>query len=296
MKKYRKIIISAFVIMSVIMFPAINPFMETSYAASLNKPVLLKAGKTYKYDINGGKKEKIKYQIKQEKQWSSKFVLYINGKRIYSFTKDGMALDGVYLTDFNKKDKWKEIVFNYGTGQSDAYVVVLRVNKKKKVTTFQKYSGSGWKGRVEYDGKKDISIGNGAITLTTDTPYYSSTFGCYYAQVKVNLKNGKIHFKRGTYKIVKPSYWNWIVDVFGEDYYILSRSMTLYSASGKKKKLQNCDAYTRFTPIAVKPAGKASDDSYNLWVKVKIKGGKTGWFYFPGKTGTSYLTNVPMWG
>ena len=109
-------------------------------AASL-KMKKLKAGKTYKIDLNGGKKEKVKYTVKEVNESTQRFKLYVNGKVVFKKDIDDWSLiSSVKTVDFIKKDKYTEIFVDVAGSYSNWWFFVLRYVSPKKVVACTKFT------------------------------------------------------------------------------------------------------------------------------------------------------------
>ena len=279
-------------------------------AHAANKKAVKKLGKsrTYTIDLNGGKAEKVKYTIREVKVDSfgntcHQFSLYINGKLAYKRKMPSLGIvTSVYLADIKTSDRYKEIVVNYAGSFSDWYFFILRYTADGKVKAYTKQTGIIGGGRTSLDGTRKVFDGKGVFYAEAETPFYSQTFGCYYALMPACLSNNKITYKKASYYVMS-GVAGYVNVVFGGDYYVLARPMTLYTTSSRKKESAILPAGTEFTPKYVSVAGQQTvtendwTSTYtNLAVKIKTKDGNTGWLYFPGMSEEQYLTNRPEWG
>ena len=270
MKKAAKII---FVSMLLVMALAVSIPAQ----AAAKKAKLLKKEKTYTVDLNGGRKENVRFSVKKLKDYNQQFRLSVDGKIVYKKKLEWGTVTDVFLADLNKKDKYKEIVVNWSGDQSDWHFFLLRY-KGKKVKAFTNVTSTNGihDGRMAFTGKKKILKGNGVFYGEVETPFSNRTFGCYY--------------------ILAPAKLSYVQYVFKDKYYRLAESMDLYKSASKRKVLRTCPAGTRFTPLKIKLAGKTSAYNYNLFVYVQTSDGKKGWLYFPDDNSEQYLTDLPLWG
>ena len=294
------------VLPALLLLLALALFLQPASVQAAKKGKLLKKNKTYKVDINGGKKEKIRYTTRKiNEYYGEEFQLYINKKLVYSYELPSYGkVNNVYLADIKKSDRYKEIVVNFSGDFSDWYFFVLRYGKNKKVTAFvdQDTSGALTSGRMSVPGNKKVFSGKGKFYAIVETPFYSNTFGCYYIKAPVKLTGGKIKFvKSSSYTLTNVT--DYTPGLFGEKYYITAKSMKLYKKASLDASYTERAAGLRFTPKKIKIAGtqKKTDDGYDweryhLFVQVKTKDGKTGWLYFPAESTEKYLTIVPQWG
>lgn len=289
MKKAAKII---FVSMLLVMALAVSIPAQ----AAAKKAKLLKKEKTYTVDLNGGRKENVRFSVKKLKDYNQQFRLSVDGKIVYKKKLEWGTVTDVFLADLNKKDKYKEIVVNWSGDQSDWHFFLLRY-KGKKVKAFTNVTSTNGihDGRMAFTGKKKILKGNGVFYGEVETPFSNRTFGCYYILAPAKLSDGKIKYtKAKTYRLSGVS--SYVQYVFKDKYYRLAESMDLYKSASKRKVLRTCPAGTRFTPLKIKLAGKTSAYNYNLFVYVKTSDGKKGWLYFPDDNSEQYLTDLPLWG
>lgn len=284
---------------------ALTLFLQPASVQAAKKGKLLKKGKTYKVDINGGKKEKVRYTTRTVGEYGEEFQLYVNKKLAFSYVLPSNGnVSNVYLADIKKSDKYKEIIVNFNGDFSDWYFFVLRYGKNKEVTAFvdQDTSGALTSGRMSVPGNKKVFSGKGKFYAIVETPFYSNTFGCYYIKAPVKLSGGKIKFvKSGSYTLTNVT--DYTPGLFGEKYYITAKSMKLYSKASLDASYKERAAGLRFTPKKIKIAGTQKNsegnydwERYHLFVQVKTKDGKTGWLYFPADSTEKYLTIVPQWG
>lgn len=264
-----------------------------------------KAGKTYKVDLNGGKKESVKYVLEEIEDEQQQFKLYVNKKKVYSLTIPNQGrVAKVYLADLKTSDKYREIVVNYDGSFSSWGFFVLRYGKNKKITEYISQDEAGFltSDRVRVDGGSKVFKGNGTFYTEADTPFTNDSFGNYYARVPAKLSGGKIRFtKASSYKLLKVK--EYVDGVFMENYYITSKPMKLYKKDSLSASARTKKNGLRFTPLKIVLAGsvQVSEDGYsytkhNLFVQVKTKSGETGWLYFPGNTKEDYLMRIPLWG
>ena len=264
--------------------------------AANQKAKLLKKGKTYSTDINGGGKEKIRFGVKKLRNYDQQFTLSINGKAVYKKTLELGLVTDVFLADLNTKDKYKEIVVNWAGDASDWHFFILRYNGKK-VTEFSDVTSTNGisKGRMSFTGKQRILKGNGVFYGEVETPFFNRNFGCYYILAPAKLSGGKIKYITAkTYSLTGVS--TYVNNVFHDKYYRLAKSMDLYKSASKGKVLCTCPAGTGFTPLKIKLDRTAGDYRYDLFVYVKTEDGQTGWLFFPNESTEQYLTNIPLWG
>jgi len=273
-----------------------------AYAASSIKT--LKAGTTYSVDLNGGGNESVKYTVSKDSSYVGTFHLYVNGTQVYSRKLSSVGeptgVSSVTLVDVKRSDKYKELFVNVGGDCSDWWVFAVRYYSPSKVAAYTKSSGTrAFAKRARNDTDYMKASGNGRFYLNVETPYHNQTFGCYYVLAPAKLSGNKIVYgKASAYKLVGVK--GYTKYVFGSKYYKLSRSMKLYKSYSGKSVKGTCASGTKFTPLYIH-VGSTIKGSYgltysNLYVKVKTSSGKTGWLYFPGRSSTKYLTQLPAWG
>lgn len=141
-------------------------------SAAGTKIIALKAGKTYKYDLNGdNKKEKILVKV-QNKAAYQKANIYINNQFLATRTWERYAdrtTIYIHLIDLDSKDKYKELHLvqkqeTQGECLSDA--CIYRYNGKK----LKLYGCIGAPG-YEWTELKSTQPGNGTIVYTTARTY-----------------------------------------------------------------------------------------------------------------------------
>ena len=279
-------------------------------AASL-KMKKLKAGKTYKIDLNGGKKEKVKYTVKEVNESTQRFKLYVNGKVVFKKDIDDWSLiSSVKTVDFIKKDKYTEIFVDVAGSYSNWWFFVLRYVSPKKVIACTKFTNVEGEmcplNTSRTDSGTYKNTGKNKLYVQSETPFYNSNFGCYYILAPVKLKSGKIKaVTESKYKLTGVS--NYTPAYFGGKYYKLKKKMVLYKSASFKTELKTLKAGDTFVPTDLKPLAPESKEMYGsmirrypLFVKVKASDGIKGWLYFPAwsedGSGTDYLTAQPSWG
>ncbi|MBQ6361668.1 MAG: hypothetical protein IJJ25_11080 [Lachnospiraceae bacterium] len=279
-------------------------------AASL-KMKKLKAGKTYKINLNGGKKEKVKYTVKEISDSTQRFTLYVNKKAVYTKVLDEWSVvNSVKTVDFISKDKYKEILVDIGGGYSNWWVFVLRYVSPKKVIACTEFTNV--KGKMcpldisRIDSGVYKNTGKNKLYLQNDTPFRNENFGCYHILAPIKLKSGKMKaVAESKYKLTGVK--DYTESLFGGKYYKLKKEMVLYKSASFKKELKTLEAGDTFVPTYIKPLKPESKEVYDdtvygypLFVKVKDAEGTTGWLYFPPWSSegysSEYLTATPAWG
>lgn len=275
----------------------------TAEAAS-NKVTVLKQGKTYSSNLNGGKKkEKIRYTFNCP--FNSRvgdFKLYVNGKKVYSSSIRGDDAV-VTLLDLDSKDKYKELfVTSLYTYESSILgnVFLMRYVSGKKVKVYNCDYIAAHLGRLPSVLKNS---GKNKFYVVSDTPFYNNTFGCNYGLIPLKLQGDRLvaanadaydlvevdyDSRLGAYKKYKKSKYK----------YTLSHSMTLYSSPSRSKPSGTLRSGTSFTASKIRPAGAKAVYSmtwYDVFVKVKTVSGRTGWLLFPADSDIKYLKYRPWW-
>lgn len=272
----------------------------TAEAAS-NKVTVLKQGKTYSFNLNGGKKkEKVRYTFNDFIGYiPGEFKLYINGKKVYS-SSGWYERTEVQLLDVVRKDKYKELLISCMSVNSCLEKVVLvRYLSGKKIKVFDcDYA-------AEHLGKCPTIVknsGKNKFYVVSDTPFHSAAFGRYCIGIPLKLQGNRLVFANtdSAYDMVPQDQ----PDPYRKFKYTLTRSMTLYSSASRTKQLGTLPSGTSFTASKIRPAGSkivpGNDNAkvkyYDLFVKIKTASGRTGWLFFPGYPYAHYLKYMPMWG
>ncbi|WP_419749217.1 hypothetical protein [Terrisporobacter petrolearius] len=165
-----------------------------SYAATSKSYIKeLKIGKTYYYNLDGGKyKDKIKVYVSK----NDNLLLRINDKTIkvlkydYEYSKHNYNRlpykCNVRIYNFNKKDKSLEIVLNYREDLQEGYRILKFKNSKCLLDKI--YNDSYME---KYDSNTGaITLSEGNWGLFKDFTDAIGRFGCYY---KIQIKGYKIH-------------------------------------------------------------------------------------------------------
>lgn len=262
--------------------------MAVTAEAASNKVTVLKQGKTYSYNLNGGKKkEKVRYTFKSVDFYpqTSGFKLYINGKKVYSFNSGDLEDAEVQLLDVNRKDKYKELLICcMGPNQNLEKVVLIRYLSGKKIKVFNcDY-------HAEHVNKRSSIVknsGKNKFYVASQTPFPSETFGLYYASIPLKLLGNRLVFANtdDTYDLVAPHWWPELN--YKKNKYTLSRSMTLYSSASRNKQIGTLPSGTSFTASKIRPAGSKivswydniKVKYYDLFVKIKTVSGRIGWLF-----------------
>ena len=279
-------------------------------AASL-KMKKLTAGKTYKIDLNGGKKETVKYTVKDISESAQRFTLYVNKKAVFQKDLDDWSVvNSVKTVDFITNDRYTEILVDVGGGYSNWWVFVLRYVSPKKViacTEFTNVKGEMCPLDISRIGSGTYkNTGKNKLYLQNDTPFHNGNFGCYYILAPIKLTGGKMKaILESKYKLSGVS--NYSESYFGGKYYKLKKEMVLYKSASFKQELKTLKEGDTFVPTYIKPLKPESKEIYDdtvygypLFVKVKDAEGTVGWLYFPPWTSEGYtsefLTATPAWG
>lgn len=269
----------------------------------------LKAGKAYSIDLNGGKKEQVKYTFTRGTlAKKSVFRLYVNGKKVLTkrFGDEHMVagVDQVKVADTNKKDRYQEIFLGLSGDQSNSWVNVIQYRSAKKVKYYSKASGVPSDSRLSLWHMK--APGNGTVYLESDTPYHNFSFGSYYMLAPMKLSGKTMKYMKAT------SYALWSgwsksdisLHFWGKsslyDVYTLKRSMTLYRNAKVTNSKGTLFSGTSFKPLKLHVANLSAGPSgyrnrADFHVYVKTSNGTKGWLSFP-KNGSGYLLVTPAWG
>lgn len=259
----------------------------------MDKPKVLKEGKTYRYDIDGdSKKEKIMIEEEGDSdKYKVKTTVYVDGKKYAVVSENGSFTHEVFLCDLYAKKKGMNLVV-MGTSDSDC-LGKLRVYKMaaKKMTLIGQTKGGTKKNlkinRLAFKISQAKDEGN--FYIYPDTPIYLNNFGCYYTKVQCKIEDKKI-------KVVpKKNY------AYKYDYtFKLARNTFMYASASKNSAQITLKAGTRLNVQKIQFVSRDSEDRVTSYVQVKTKSGKTGWFYdTPILDYDSYVplfVNTPLWG
>ena len=301
-RRFARVLLAGIILLCMILPAAAGA--EVS-AAAYYKVETLKPAKTYKIDLNGGKKEKVRYKLKDKTDGRQTFKLYVNGKCVYKKTfsplRQYARVASVKYLDIKRSDQYKELMLDLDGDQSNNGVMVLRYYSKNKIKVYESGKNEGLLDRTDSAGIQNT--GKNKFFLNQDTPFPNETFGCYYARMPFKLKGSMIAKKNASkYRLMRVS--DYTPGVFGTPYYVLARKMGLYETDSMNVVTRHCYAGTKFTPVWVKVIdeetvsyGSDPYTRYNLLVNVTLSTGESGWLYFPAfKQGDDYLTAVPAWG
>ena len=292
------------VMLLALLIPAVRP--AEAGAAANYKVKTLKPAKTYKLNLNGGRKEKVRYKLVSKSNYRQQFRLYVNGKCVYkkmfSPAKRYSLVGSVKYLDIQRSDKYRELLLDLWGDESNQGAMVLRYYNANKIKAFYSYK-TGLMDRI--DSKEIKNAGNNKFYLTADTPFSNESFGCYYARMPFKLSDSTIKNKTaGKYKLMRVS--EYAPSLLGSQYYELARYMEMYTTDSMETISRDCYAGTKFTPTYVKVLdqqtvyyGGYPAVRYNLLVKVKLSTGESGWLYFPAvldSNESQYLKYKPAWG
>ena len=267
----------------------------------------LTAGKNYRLDLNGGKKETIKVTLSETKnnhygEWYGKWKIYINKKMVESYTISDIdhSIEIIYL-DINQSDKFHEIMIkSIGNNLWLDDLRIIRYYKQGKVEVIKlkKNTYPFSPSRLDFIAND----GNNHLTFLLDTPFYNAYFGLYNCMVDAEVKNEEIcYLSSDTYELKVP---NLVLPL-----YKLNRSMNLYNDPSETNRIGSLVRGTQFTALSIKPVdplpGSFPGTHWGMFVKIAAQTGENGWLFFPNSatvshTGSSYynrfLDYVPGWG
>lgn len=266
LKKFTALFLSLFMVLSSIFLGTKN----NSYAATVKSYIKeLKIGKTYYYNLDGGKyKDKIKVYVSK----NDNLLLKINDKTVkvlkYDYEDSKHNYNrlpykcNIRIYNFNKKDNSLEIVLNYREDINEGYRILKFKNSKCLLD--EKYNDAYIEKYDSNNGTITLSEGNwGRFTDFTDA---LSRFACCY---KIQI-NG--------YKIYNPSTANTTGNT-RKFKYTANKNLTAYTSTSGNKK-----AFT------IKKGKKVNIYSFyqkgnKKYIKVKNSSGKYGYI----KVGSSQL-------
>lgn len=259
----------------------------------MDKPKVLKEGKTYRYDIDGdSKKEKIKIEEEGDSdKYKVKTTIYVNDKKYAVVSESGSFSHEVFLCDLYAKKKGMNLVV-LGTSDSDCLgkFRVYHMAAKKMTLIGQMKGGT----------KKNLKINRLAMKLSQakdegnfyiypDTPIYLNNFGCYYTRVQCKIENKKV-------KIVPQQSYAYKYDYT----FKLARNTFMYASADKNSEQITLKAGTKLNVLRIQLVSRDSDERATSFVQIKTKSGKTGWFYdVPIDDYDSYIPlfkDMPQWG
>ena len=159
-------------------------------AKATPRPTRIATGKTVKVDLNGGKKESVALVRKKKSGGDSWYYVYqvkVAGKVLV--TRRGFAWGDapwrLYWADFNKKDKWRELLLcRDPTDYSPTRCELFRYQSGKLVEakykaryTFYDYQEEAYTTRPGYlpDGGRVELVGDGTFTATYVSGSYQGT-------------------------------------------------------------------------------------------------------------------------
>lgn len=148
------------------------------------------------YDLDfDGVDEKIYYTTEKMEDYEEIPHLFINDLEIPMMTRGTKCGYGdLYLLDIDSGDSRMELHFDW-KGMSDTLTLYnfLHYDKGYVTTVGDLCSSTIWEGKgslVRIWGMDAAK--NGQVRLWVDTPLYSETFGCYFAGVTFELKDGRL--------------------------------------------------------------------------------------------------------
>lgn len=248
------------------------------YGKSVIETKVLKANKTYTYDLDhDGKKEKLKYILKANGNGGYRGVIIsINGKNLYKKFKNANQAITLTIADLDRKDKALDLMLNMESESGTLeYCGFLQYHSGKMKTLSS--SDTTKILNQQYSYELAHVDGSGTFSISVRTPYRLYSMGDYNGYVSLQLKNDKIiKTKEVTYTLREDS---------GEFSYELQRAIPVYQSPSKSsKKVSTLKAGDTLTIKKVKPIGQKS---YVPRSKAVLKGyayiedkdGKVGWIY-----------------
>jgi Sec-independent protein translocase protein TatA len=281
MRKLLNLIVIALIAVMVF-FPA------KSNAAAKNICQTLKEEKTYYFNLDKkGKKETVKLSVSKKKHkneyaftYDLKTTVTVNGKNVYRKSWKGRYSDAapvkVMVTDVNKKDKQMELLIiegdvNDGTdggfwcaNMEHIYYYQYNNGKAKRKQDIAALFRGNFTNIFMLHGMKDDSY----LTINGKDEIYArlcvevQNFDYAHIKMRLKLKNGKF-FKAST-----KSYN--LMDI--EDPFRPKKNITVYTKPGGIKK-----AFTVKKKESIYPCGLYTTNGKKIYLKVKNKGGKTGY-------------------
>lgn len=248
-------------------------------ANAASKTKELKENTNYQIDLDGDKKkETFKYTVTKGKNDKLLVNFYVNNKKKYSISKKYCYAARCYLTDFKKKDNYKDIFVEI-TSDSACFEVMKIVEYKKKTlkeicTVNSQYTEDSSKSSF-LSGRRELAPtqkGDGTVTITADTPFYKDGFGCYYVDMKYKIKNKTLKkCKQSTYPVSKC--WK-------KSPYTLTKKVTFTTTrTGTKKAF----VAKKGKKVYFKKMYYNTSNG-TMYVKMATKSGKTGWVKITGKS------------
>lgn len=273
-------------------------FPVKSNAAGKNICQTLKESKTYQYNLDQkGKKESIKVSVSKKEHKNGYVITYdlkttvaVNGKNIYNKTLKGQYSDNnqvkVMVTDVDKKDKQMELLIIEGdvddgtdggfwtANMEHIYYYQYNNGKAKRKQDLAPLFRGNFTNIFMLHGMNDDSY----ITINGKNEIYArlcvevQNFDYAHIKMKLKLKNGKF---------VKASTKSYsLMDI--EDPFRPKKNITVYTKPGGTKK-----AFSVKKKEFIYPCGLYTVNGKKIYLKVKCKGGKTG--YIDPKKVSTYL-------
>ncbi|BBF42582.1 hypothetical protein lbkm_1266 [Lachnospiraceae bacterium KM106-2] len=268
-----------------VMIAACMIFLFTYTKVDAAKITTLAENGTCKVDLdNDGKKEVIMFKSKNvdmsDGGIKGTVTLYINGKKMYSYTGKYCWLGRVFCADFNKKDRYKEIGIEMYTDSDclENMKLLHYQNKKLKTVASVKAGTHGFAGRMTV---ADNQKGDGIVLIQADTPFFQNSLGCYFIDMKYQIKSGTlVKVKQNTYPAS---------NVWKSSKYTLTKKITF-----KKTRTGKVKAFTlkKGTKVYLNRVF-CKKDGDTMYIQVKTKAGKYGWMKI---TNAKFYKEAYGWG
>lgn len=253
---------------------------------SENGLFLMEEGQSYLLDMDGdGTAETIRYQSTEGEDYRYP-QLYINDQLLFDNSDTyGYSIE-IYLTDIDQEDSHREICIYTTVESGTTQSVIFMRNENNTLKLFENLSGRtifGGAGQYFRGGLMEVR-GDGTVVIETDTPVYTSMFGCYY--VPITFQTDGYNFRE-----------------ISQDSYSLSGASPEYVANSNFTALTepngNEAAFSTVPGDLIKFDGFCILDG-QFYGRVTNSAGVSGWLVdlenlYPGEDG-AYFEEVMAWG
>lgn len=249
-----------------------STFSNNSYGASTNALIKeLRKNTNYYYDLNGnGKRENVFFTTSCKKYASNKYKhtinLYVNNKLLKTKSLycdfDAWTFE-VNLYDFNKSDKYKDLVVDLRESMALSYLSLWRYNSGK----FKEYSLNVRdipRGSNGYTRDITTTKSDGYVTLAVDYIYGDYFMDNCYTTVKYKVDKNGVH-KPTSYTFNTQSY-------IRNCKYKTAYGVTAYTSALRVKK-----AFTLKKNEVVRIYAVYKNKYGSVYVRVKNSKNRYGW-------------------
>lgn len=235
------------------------------------------------YDLDfDGVEEKIYYTTEKTEDYEEIPHLFINDLEIPMMTRGSKCGYGdLYLMDIDTTDSRMELHFDW-KGLSDIVTLYnfLHYDNGNVTNAGDLCSSPVWEGRGSLARVWGMdAVENGKVRLWVDTPLYSETFGCYFAGITFELKDGRLT------EVLESDYEIRATDPVYQYRAITGFVTTVEPEDPKLAFLVEPDQF-----IAIDRISLAADGS--VYARAVNTQGEYGWFL----TGEELFKKIPGWG